>query len=374
MARQLDASGLVAANQLVVCLRNDNGEDVTVPKDALLPRELEALPARGLPDVIQLGAVHEPGILANLERRFAHSTASAGKLRAEASPASPRSSQWEALLQKSEALEAAAGDVLGEEDGSARGGTPGAVNDDSDDDCVYTACGRVCIAVNPFQAHWTRPQMDAAMLRYGRPTEAFGRETPAAPHVFAVARAALAAALRQERGSAVSIVFMGERGTGKSVNAAHALRYLAHAASAADAAALGADTRRALTCGSTLLATLTRARRLGAAASSRCTASTTLYYRAGGELCGARLEVACLESSRACAPPTAPAESNFHALQHVPRAHWPRILTCRCSRRTHCTGFGPMPVSRTAFSSLTESNALLLVRIRVPRSIVIAGC
>lgn len=88
---------LVGSEGLVVCLREDTGEELVVPRDVLCHRE-ELPPGGGVDDLTQLTFLNEASILDNLHRRYEQS--------GEDHTQRPR---------------------------------------------IYTYCGRICLAANPFQ-------------------------------------------------------------------------------------------------------------------------------------------------------------------------------------------------------------------------------
>lgn len=65
-----DASGqLVGSEGLVVCIREDTGEETIVPRDLLNHRE-ELPPGGGVDDLTQLTFLNEASILDNLQQRY----------------------------------------------------------------------------------------------------------------------------------------------------------------------------------------------------------------------------------------------------------------------------------------------------------------
>ena len=90
-------SQLVGSEGLVVCIREDTGEETIVPKDLLSHRE-ESLPNGGVDDLTQLTFLNEASILDNLHQRYVQ--------RGEDHAQRPR---------------------------------------------IYTYCGRILLAANPFQ-------------------------------------------------------------------------------------------------------------------------------------------------------------------------------------------------------------------------------
>lgn len=88
---------LVGSEGLVVCLREDSGEELVVPRDVLSHRELLS-PGGGVDDLTQLAFLNEASILDNLRSRYEQS-----------------------------------GD------------------DPAQRPRIYTYCGRICLAANPFQ-------------------------------------------------------------------------------------------------------------------------------------------------------------------------------------------------------------------------------
>ena len=162
-------AGATPTSTTAVCIRQDIGTEVTVPQMHLLQRE--QLPPGGLADLTQLSYLHEPAILDNLRLRFCCGQAppaSAG------GAAEPHADAWAALQAKFAALDeraetelisaSSAGDLA---DGAhsppplPHGAAvvanrpllcrPASAARPALQKRVYTYCGRICIAVNPYE-------------------------------------------------------------------------------------------------------------------------------------------------------------------------------------------------------------------------------
>ena len=172
IVRQDVGDQLIGADGLVTILRDDNGEQVVLPRAELHNRE--PVPPNGVADLTMLSFLHEPAILDNLHHRYAAAATAAAVRRG-----STRSgdAQWDRLnAQMSQGLDAI---QLGGDDGAPPPEAAGGRKQ------IYTYCGRICLAVNPFEP-MTALYTPAERQRY----HAAERFADAPPHIFAVAEAA----------------------------------------------------------------------------------------------------------------------------------------------------------------------------------------
>eukprot|EP01050_Picozoa_sp_SAG11_P020941 SAG11_NODE_3625_length_2328_cov_1.659489_4_plen_181_part_00 len=139
-ARVLRCMASPGGGSNAICLREDSKQELSVPVAHLLPREV--LRPRGVSDLTQLSHLHEPAILDVLGRRF-----SCG--RARDNPVTPPPDAWALLQAKAAALEAEIEGTISNADGG--GSCGGSTAKDQLQKHVYTYCGRICIAVNPYE-------------------------------------------------------------------------------------------------------------------------------------------------------------------------------------------------------------------------------
>ena len=213
IVRQDVGDQLVGADGLVTILRDDTGEQVVMPRDQLQNRE--PMPANGVPDLTQLSFLHEPAILDNLYHRYAVGATAAAARRGLGNTGD---TQWDRLnAQMTQALD----------ESGASPPSAGSPMVDGSSKKIYTYCGRICLAVNPFEpmpSLYTR----AEMRRY-HAAEHFADEPP---HIFAVAEAAYRAMMAADGstgggGRNQSILVSGESGAGKTESAKLIMDYLA---------------------------------------------------------------------------------------------------------------------------------------------------
>jgi hypothetical protein len=133
---------------LVVVLRDDAtaqaGDEVVMPRSELRYREV-LVPGAGVDDLTQLSFLHEAGILDNLRTRF---QAAASPISGAGEGDDGGGARWEELQAKFAAADnELTAELSGEEEGAGTGGGHGGGQQKT----VYTYCGRICLAVNPYE-------------------------------------------------------------------------------------------------------------------------------------------------------------------------------------------------------------------------------
>ena len=194
---------LVGSEGLVVCVREDSAEEVVVPQSVLNHREpLDA--GGGVDDLTQLAFLNEAAILDNLRSRYGAALPGAelaeGGADGAPEPAAPEEEAW-------------FGRAMGEvERRQAKR--------------IYTYCGRICLAVNPFE-----PMPQLYTMEVMRTYHRAARLDENPPHLFALAGAAFGAMMRSAADQ--SILVSGESGAGKTESAKLIMDYLATVSAAA---------------------------------------------------------------------------------------------------------------------------------------------
>jgi myosin heavy subunit len=283
--RQGVSAGFVGGEGLVVCLRDDTGDSVTVPASVLLPRC--AIPKGGVDDLVQLEHVNEPCCAENLKLRF----------RAlEDAPAWPQTSAWEALQAKFAALEGEAGAELR--------ASPKVHSRTADEKTVYTYCRDVCIAVNPFE-DLGYMYTEETLRKYRGDPSATGSE----PHIYRLAEAAF---MGLAAGQPQTVVVTGAQGSGKTFSARKVLEFMVRsnhdAVASADHMMEAAAAFDAFCCAGTPSST-----------SSSCAATTMwLHFDRKSRVAGLRFAVSLLGTTRAALRSSPGTDvCNFHVFNYL---------------------------------------------------------
>lgn len=181
---------------------------------------------------------------------------------------------------------------------------------------AYTYCGDVLVAINGGLGMTCKPTgMTAAPGIVAAYASSPGPWRALPPHVFALARRALAAIVDGgEEGS--SIVVTGEEASGKSLVCKAALLFLLHAtwrdhggaAAAARPASVGAKLKHL----PAVIDAFTHARTASSPNSTRCASLLELQLSPVGTLLGARLTLPNLERRRVAAPHTVLVDPRVH--------------------------------------------------------------
>lgn len=224
--------------QLCTCTTCDDGAraEVTLPREDLLLRDL--LPPEGIDDLVSLGNLHAPAILDNLRLRF---------LRPE--PAAQRRRS------------------------------------------IYTYCGNICIAINPYERLPELYSQETKQSYIGQ--ESFS-DNP--PHIFAVAEAAYSNMMRSESAENQSILVSGESGAGKTESVKIMMNYLAdrNQQGMVDSESVA----EAVVRSTPLLETFGNSKTLRNNNSSRFGKFTQILFDGDGNIVGSRVDVYLLEKSR----------------------------------------------------------------------------
>ena len=249
------------------------GEELTVASDATEMREV--LPDDGVDDLTKLSYLHEPAILDNLLVRF-----NAAK-------------------------------------GQGRGRKQ-----------IYTYCGHICIAVNPFE--WLDELYSTEIIARFRRSMTFDENEP---HVYAVAEAAFSSMMSGVKDGIgnQSILVSGESGAGKTETVKIMMNYLAEAAGKKAAADTGggsaiggfSDVASAVISSNPLLEAFGNARTLRNDNSSRFGRFTQILFDSGGSIVGSRVDVYLLEKSRVVFQTVG--ERSFHIFYQLLMAPYERI-------------------------------------------------
>ena len=167
-------------------------------------------------------------------------------------------------------------------------------------DDIYTNCGNILIAVNP----WRRLPSLTAEPTLRSYLAAVDGENALPPHPFVVARAAYSGVLRGER---QSVLVSGESGAGKTETTKILLQYLA--ASAGAGAGTG-GVQAVLLEANPILESFGNAKTSRNHNSSRFGKWVDIRFDASGAICGGAVRTYLLEKSRAVAVPAG--ERSFH--------------------------------------------------------------
>jgi myosin-5 len=176
---------------------------------------------------------------------------------------------------------------------------------------VYTYCGQICIAVNPYA--WLRElYTENVMNRYMG-----ARLEDNAPHVYAVADAAYMA-MMGKGGAGVtnqSILVSGESGAGKTESVKIMMQYLAQLGGRSDASGSYSDVAEAVIQANPLLEAFGNAKTLLNNNSSRFGKFTKILFDKNGSIAGSRVDTYLLEKSRVVRQ--AEGERNYHIFYQV---------------------------------------------------------
>ena len=173
---------------------------------------------------------------------------------------------------------------------------------------VYTYCGQICIAVNPYM--WIQELYSVdVMNRYMG-----ARFEDNMPHVYAVADAAYTAMVApRDSGKAMdnqSILVSGESGAGKTESVKIMMEYLAQLGGRSGGATNFTDVAEAVIKANPLLESFGNAKTLLNDNSSRFGKFTKIIFDKNGAIIGARVDVYLLEKSRVVRQ--AAGERNYH--------------------------------------------------------------
>eukprot|EP01052_Picozoa_sp_SAG31_P032678 SAG31_NODE_3606_length_4071_cov_4.005035_3_plen_816_part_00 len=176
---------------------------------------------------------------------------------------------------------------------------------------VYTYCGQICIAVNPYL--WLRElYTENVMSRYMG-----ARLEDNAPHVYAVADAAYMA-MRGKGGGGVtnqSILVSGESGAGKTESVKIMMQYLAQLGGKSEVLGKYSDVAEAVIQANPLLEAFGNAKTLLNNNSSRFGKFTKILFDEHGCIAGSRVDTYLLEKSRVVRQ--AEGERNYHIFYQI---------------------------------------------------------
>eukprot|EP01051_Picozoa_sp_SAG22_P008964 SAG22_NODE_715_length_7716_cov_9.535513_3_plen_776_part_00 len=229
-------------------VKTDSGATHAALREALFPREVLA-PGEGVDQLTSLSFLHEAAIIDNLRERF---------------------------------------------------------NGKQGQKLVYTYCGQICIAVNPYC--WIRElYTEGLMSRY-----CGARLEDNAPHVFAVADAAYLAMMGKGGASVAnqSILVSGESGAGKTESVKIMMQYLAQLGGKSEVTGTNTDVAEAVIQANPLLEAFGNAKTLLNNNSSRFGKFTKILFDKNGSIAGSRVDTYLLEKSRVVRQ--AEGERNYH--------------------------------------------------------------
>lgn len=223
--------------QLCTCITCDEHErvEITLPREDLLLRDV--LPPDGIADLVSLGNLHAPAILDNLRLRF---------LQPESAVARQRS--------------------------------------------IYTYCGNICIAINPYERLTTLYSQET---RHSYISQQKISDNP--PHIYAVAEAAYSNMVRSTFAENQSILVSGESGAGKTESVKIMMNYLA---SRRQRPVDSESVTEAVIRSNPLLETFGNSKTLRNNNSSRFGKFTQVLFDGDGNIVGSRVDVYLLEKSR----------------------------------------------------------------------------
>ena len=193
---------------------------------------------------------------------------------------------------------------------------------------VYTRCGPLLVALNPFEqqinlyatdvleAYQRRAKfVEQNVASAAEADDSTPRTSAAAPHIYEIAAAAYQGLL--SRGTSQSVVINGESGAGKIESCKLILRCLTHAArdAAASTVARSEGLARRLHATNPILESLGNAKTLRNDNSSRFGKFVRLHFSAAGALTGASVQRYLLEKSRVTSQDAG--ERSFHALYQL---------------------------------------------------------
>lgn len=223
--------------QMCTCITCDADQQVEIalPREDLLLRDV--LPQNGIADLVSLGNLHTPAILDNLRLRFSQPE----------SAASPHRS-------------------------------------------IYTYCGNICIAINPYER---LVGLYSQETRQAYISQQSFSDNP--PHIYAVAEAAYSNMMRSGSTENQSILVSGESGAGKTESVKIMMNYLAnrnHQDVDSESVA------EAVIRSTPLLETFGNSKTLRNNNSSRFGKFTQILFDGDGNIVGSRVDVYLLEKSR----------------------------------------------------------------------------
>ena len=203
-------------------------------------------------------------------------------------------------------------------------------------DDVYTRCGPVLVAVNPFK---DVPSLyDAATAaRYAPAALAGAKEDSTPPHIYETAARAYAALAA--KGVGQSLVISGESGAGKTETAKLAMRHLASLAG-------GTGVEAAVLASNPLLEAFGNAKTARNDNSSRFGKLVSVRFDGARRVAGARVQTFLLEKSRLVARPVG--ERSFHVLYALTRG-------ADADTRTACR----LPADPAAFAYLAGDGSTI---------------
>lgn len=215
-----------------------NGNQVTTKLSKLYPKDMEA-PDTGVDDMTKLSYLHEPAVLHNLAIRYGIKE-------------------------------------------------------------IYTYCGNILIAINPFQA--ISHLYDTKLMDSYKGAQLGDRS----PHVFAITDVAYRA--MNNEGKSNSILVSGESGAGKTETTKMIMRYLAYLGG--HAAAEARTVERKVLESNPVLEAFGNAKTVRNNNSSRFGKFVEIQFDARGQISGAAIRTYLLEKSRVCQ--ISEPERNYH--------------------------------------------------------------
>ncbi|XWS31463.1 hypothetical protein CRYUN_Cryun23aG0078300 [Craigia yunnanensis] len=219
-------------------IQTSDGRMVTTKLSKLYPKDVEA-PAGGVDDMTKLSYLHEPAVLYNLANRYE-------------------------------------------------------INE------IYTYCGNILIAINPFQA--LSHLYDICLMERYKGAQ-LGELSP---HVFAIADVAYRAMIN--KGKSNSILVSGESGAGKTETTKMLMCYLAYLGG--HAAAEGRTVERKVLESNPVLEAFGNAKTVRNNNSSRSGKFVEIQFDKHGQISGAAIRTSLLEKSRVCQ--ISDPEQNYH--------------------------------------------------------------
>ncbi|XVE72980.1 hypothetical protein DITRI_Ditri11bG0081300 [Diplodiscus trichospermus] len=219
-------------------IQTSDGKMVTTKLSKLYPKDVEA-PAGGVDDMTKLSYLHEPAVLYNLASRYE-------------------------------------------------------INE------IYTYCGNILIAINPFQS--LSDLYDVYLMERYKGAQ-LGELSP---HVFAIADVAYRAMINE--GKSNSILVSGESGAGKTETTKMLMRYLAYLGG--HAAAEGRTVERKVLESNPVLEAFGNAKTVRNNNSSRFGKFVEIQFDNRGQISGAAIRTYLLEKSRVCQ--ISDPERNYH--------------------------------------------------------------
>ncbi|XP_036075365.1 myosin-15 isoform X2 [Rousettus aegyptiacus] len=171
---------------------------------------------------------------------------------------------------------------------------------------IYTYSGLFCVSINPYK--WLPVYQKEVMAAYkGK------RRSEAPPHIFAVADNAFQDMLHNRENQ--SVLFTGESGAGKTVNAKHIMQYFATMATMGEPREKPGTLEEQIKQVNLILEAFGNAKTLRNDNSSRFGKFIRMHFCARGKLSSADINIYLLEKSRVISQQ--PGERNYHIFYQI---------------------------------------------------------